>query len=400
METVPITIIGGGAVGCAIAHTLSQSTDRQIAVVERNSGIRAENQSSRNSGVVHSPIHYSRSKMPLKARFCAAGNKLLYDFCQRHNVPCRRTGKLIVATDALEADYLEDVLKIATDNAVSGVRLIDGRAVAEYEPNVKATAALYVPTSGIIDSFEFVNKLFTLASVQGAIFAFGTKVIGIEPSSSGFVVKTETNGKADSFETGLLINASGLYSDEVARMVEPDSPYEMELIKGEAAKFYKTRQNISMRGMSVYPVPRGYWPNGERAEVPFAEYQKLLSEGKVFKSLGVHLTPTFNAPGSREIGETVTIGPSYSAPQNKEDYSQARGTEYYLKMAKPFFPNLERSDITLHQAGIRAKLKGHADFVIERSRAYPQLINLIGIDSPGLTASLAIARYVGGLAKE
>ncbi|GAG58362.1 unnamed protein product [marine sediment metagenome] len=153
--------------------------------------------------------------------------------------------------------------------------------------------------------------------------------------------------------------------------------------------------------MNGYPVPHGYLPSGEKLEVSFKEFQRLFKEGKVIKSVGVHLAPTFNIIENKyEVGETVTIGPAYAGPDGKEDYKHTRHEEYYLNMVKPFFPNLKLEDIGLHQVGLRARLKDYYDFVIEKDSKFPNCVNIIGIDSPGLTASLAIAKYVKELIED
>ena len=150
-----------------------------------------------------------------------------------------------------------------------------------------------------------------------------------------------------------------------------------------------------------FNVHAGYYGNGERANVSFDEFIKLFYQHKVTKSVGVHLTPAFDFEKDKyEIGKTITIGPAYSKPQNKEDYSSTRTEEYFYNMILPFFPNIKLEDIILYQAGIRAKLKDYYDFVIERDKKYTKAINLIGIDSPGLTSSLAIAEYVKSIIKK
>jgi L-2-hydroxyglutarate oxidase LhgO len=402
---VAITIIGGGVVGCAVAYELSQHSDQDIFLIERNAKIRGENQSSRNSGVIHAGIYYPKSRMPLKARFCVEGNRLLYEFCKEHNVSHKNTGKLLVATNPIEEESLVDVLKTAQDNGVPGIKLINGRKAKEYEPNVIATSALYVPTSGIIEATEYVNTLYKLAQGNGVHFVTGNEVINIDSRQAKFQVTTKSlNNATESFETEILINAAGLYSDDISRMVNSDSPYQMDPLRGEAAKFYKTRRaNIAMNGLSVYPAPYGFYnATGEKAEVSFRELEKLVQSGKVTKTIGIHLTPTFDIVGDKyAIGKTVTIGPTSTIGIKKDDYSSnLYPPKYYLESIRRFFPNLKLEDIELHQAGIRAKLKGYSDFIIERNKKQPNFINLVGIDSPGLTSSLAIARYVRELIKK
>jgi L-2-hydroxyglutarate oxidase LhgO len=395
-EKIPITIIGGGVIGCAIAYRLAKTLKEQIVLVERNSQILGENQSSRNSGVVHAGIYYPKDMGPLKARLCIEGNRMLYDFCEEYNIPHKKTGKLVVATDLREEEYLEDVYRIAQDNSVAGIKKIGSKDIRKYEPNIKAVSALHVSTSGIVDASQLISKLYKLAESLGVIFLTGNEVISISIKGEEFTVTVNSKSLTETFKTAILINAAGLYSDDIARMVNPDSPYRMDPIRGEYVKFYKTRRdNILMNGMNVYPVPCGYLQDGRKLEAPFKEFWELFSKGKITKSVGIHLTPTFDIAGGKYIiGRTVTVGPAYTRPDGKEDYNQTRKGQYYLDMVDSFFPNLRLEDISLHQAGIRAKLKDYYDFIIERDKKHPNCINLIGIDSPGLTSSLAIAKYV------
>jgi len=398
-EEVQITIIGGGVVGCAVAYELSRDSGLDIVLVERNRQINGENQSSRNSGVIHSGIYYSQKTGPLKAKLCVEGNKMLYEFCREHNIPHKKTGKLVVAADQLEEEYLEDVCRTALENQVPGVEMIDSRKVSQYEPNISAVSALYVPTAGIIEPTVLVDKLYRLAESCGVIFLVGNEAVGISPEGKGIEVKIRSDTGVEIFKTKILINAAGLYSDDVARMVNPASPYRMDPVGGEWARFYKTkRDDIFMNGLNVYPVPSGYLPDGEKSRVSFKEFKKQLEMGKVHKSTGVHLTPTFEIKDNEYIvGDTVIMGPAYTKPGDREDYSQKRKEKYYLNMVMPFFPNIKLEDIGLHQTGIRAKLKDHYDFVIERDPKYSNVVNLVGMDSPALTASLAIAGYVSDL---
>jgi len=399
-EEIQTTIIGGGVIGCAVAYELSRNSKRDIAVIEKNSQIKGENQSSRNSGVIHAGIYYPKSKGPLKSRLCIEGNRMLYEFCRKHDVPYKKTGKLVIASEPLEEEYLEDVYQIAVENNVPDIEMIDSKRAIQLEPNVKAISALYVPTSGIIEATDLVDKLYRLSEAAGVMFLNGSEAIEVNPENDGFMVKIKSRDEIETFRTINIINASGLYSADLAKMINQDSPYRMDPVKGESAKFYKSsRNNIFMNGLNVYPVPFGYLPDGERLVVSLNEFQKQFSEGKVNKSVGVHLTPTLEMEKNRvKLGDTVTIGPAYSQPEDREDYRPSRGEKYYLDMVKPFFPNLNLDDISLHQTGIRAKLKDHYDFIIEKDKKYPGLINLIGIDSPGLTSSLAIAKYVKELA--
>jgi L-2-hydroxyglutarate oxidase LhgO len=395
-EEIQITIIGGGVIGCAVAYELARDSSLEIVLVERNRQINGENQSSRNSGVIHSGIYYSRKTGPLKAKLCVEGNRLLYQFCREHNIPHKNTGKLVVATDRIEEEYLDDVYKTAVDNRVPGVKMISGRKAAGYEPNVRAVSALYVPTTGIIEPTSLVDRLYRIAESCGVIFLVGNEVVEISPGEKSIKVEIRSDTGAEIFNTRLLVNAAGLYSDDIARLINPASPYSVDPVGGEWARFYKNkREDIFMNGLSVYPVSCGYLPDGEKLKVNFKEFQKQLKLGKVHKSTGVHLTPTLEVKGDKyTVSNTVIVGPAYTRPIDREDYSTKRKENYYLDMVRPFFPDLGLEDLGLHQTGIRAKLKNHYDFVIERDRVFPNVINLIGMDSPALSASLAVAKYV------
>ena len=354
------------------------------------------NSSSRNSGVVHSGIYYPRDFGPLKARLCVEGNGLIYKFCEENDVPCIKTGKLVVATNSLEEQYLEDVLLIGNANGVKGLKVLKKKEIIKFEPNVKGEAAVLVPSSGIIEPTEFVRSLHCLAECAGVIFLPGNEVTSIEPGENGFLLKIQSSSGIEEFRTRILINSAGLYSDKIARLVNPDYRYELDPVKGESAKFYcDRRKEIFINGMNIYPVPFGYQPDGERANVPFKEFKRLFQEHRVNKSVGVHITPTFTIlNGKSRIGNMVTIGPAYSKPLARDDYTSSRSLEYFYSMVNPFFPNLKIDDISYHQVGIRAKPKEYYDFIIERDSRFPGCINLVGIDSPGLTSSLAIAKHV------
>lgn len=397
-EKVDITIIGAGVIGCAVAHRIASEYTglKDIVVIERNSQINGENQSSRNSGVIHAGVYYPSDVGPLKAKLCVEGNRMLYEFCKSHNIPHKMCGKLLIANDALEEEYLYDVYRIASENNVPDLEIIDQKDIEALEPNVHGVKALYVPTSGVVESTSLVNKLYELSEEKEVMFLVGNRVTKIKPHNSGFEVTIESANDREVFQTETLINSAGLYADEIAMLVNPDCPYRMDPVKGESASFYKSaRDDISMNGLNIYPVPFGYLPDGERLYVGFREFKKLFDEGKVIKSVGVHLTPTFELSGDGYvIGDTVTIGPAYSTPENREDYMATKEPAYYHSMINPFFPNIGLEDINLHQAGIRAKLADHYDFVIERDPVHKNLINLIGMDSPGLTSSLAIADHI------
>ncbi len=380
-DRIGVTIIGAGVVGAAVARELSRAGE-EVVVLEKNPGVtRGENQSSRNSGVIHAGLYYDAETRPLKAELCVRGNELLYGFCENHSVPAKKTGKLVVAVEESERPVLKKYLERARRNGVPA-SMVTASEIREMEPGVRATAGLLLPTSGVVDAAALVHVLYARASAHGAQFVTETEVIGIHPDGDGFEVRVRyRDGAEEGFPAERLINCAGLYSDDVARMVDPSSPFRVDPVRGEAMKFYQTkRPELRLRGMNVYPTPR-----------------QVKTDRGVYFTVGVHLTPTLeaNPAGEVAIGPMVTVGPLNRQAGGKEDYGgQYRPRGEFFKQAAPFFPGLLEEDLEPHQAGVQARLEGCRDWVIEFNKKAPRCLDLLGIDSPGLTGALAIARYV------
>jgi L-2-hydroxyglutarate oxidase LhgO len=378
---IPIAIIGGGVVGCAVARELSRRY-KGIFLFEKNPGItKGENQSSRNSGVIHSGIYYDQKTRPEKASLCVEGNRLLYEFCNYYQVPVLKTGKLIVATTGEEERILDLYLNRAKENGVSGVKKIPGQKVSELEPNVKAQSALIVPGAGIVEPTSLVYRLHTLAHQAGVQFMMETKVMELYGGPDSLRVTLQyRDGATDHIRARAVINAAGVDADQVARLLNPNSPYELDPVRGESYKFYgHRRQELKLAEKNIYPTPESV----------------ITPQGHHF-TVGIHLTPTFedlSYPSS--LGSTITVGPRLVPVEDRTawagDWSPARP---FAEKVQSFFPGLRENDLIWHQAGLQARLKGYSDFVIHADPQYPNFINLVGIDSPGLTASLAIARRV------
>lgn len=381
---INIAIIGGGIVGCCVALELAK-TRHDIYVFEKNPGItRGENQSSRNSGVLHAGIFYEQDIRPLKARLCVEGNRLWCDFAKRHRLPCRQNGKLLVAMDEAESRTLDRYLQLAQANRVPDVRKIDSREVQRLEPNVRAHSALRVPTSGIIYPSALLQQVYASASNRGVNFMSETRVVGLELSNHQILVSIRyRDGKEDQFGAKTVINSAGVHAVDIARMTDPQIPIKPAFIRGDSFKFYRTRRSeLFLGGMNVYPTPI-------IVDTPTGQHH----------TLGVHLTPTFDMhAGEMIVGDTVTVGPKLIAVSDIEDYNRTPvpPPEVFLK-DMGYFPGLTIADLEFHQSGIQARLDGHHDFYIEPDRNTDRLIHLLGIDSPGLTAAPAIAKHVAGM---
>ena len=398
-----ITIVGGGVVGLSIAYELSNIFDGEINLLEKNETIAGDNQSTRNSGVIHSGIYYDKKIVPKKAEFCVQGNRLLYEFCNRYKVAHKKVGKLVVATNDNEIEYLKDTLRIARANNVPGIRMVNRDFVKTREPNVDCVAALYCPSSGVIDPVAYIKKLHGLIRKNKAKVFKKNKVTDILCSGHGFKVKIQSKNHCESFDTDIIINSAGLNSDIIAGLVNPENPYEIIPLKGEAVKFLKTQNSkLFTSGMNIYPTPHGiYVEKGGKAELPFSEFNELYQKGVIKKSLGVHLTPLVLKGKQREftLSEEITIGPALSANCGKNEYEHTYDKNYYVESVKSFFPNILEDHLEFYQTGILAMSKGHPDFIIENDPIHWNFINLMGIDSPGLTSSLAIGKYVCEIVK-
>jgi L-2-hydroxyglutarate oxidase LhgO len=384
---IPIAIVGGGVVGCAVAWELSK-TREGVFLFEKNPGITTgENQSTRNSGVIHSGIYYDQKTRPLKAALCVEGNRMLYGFCELYRVPALKTGKLVVAVNRKEEEVLDGYLEQGRENLVPGLEKLSGQKATEMEANIKAVSALLVPSAGIIDPVSLVYRLQTLASRNGVQFLTGTKVTDL--GADGHSIRLDIqypDGKGEQVSAKVVINAAGIDADRLARRLNPRSPFELDPVRGESYKFYgHKRSELRLGGMNVYPAPTAV----------------VTRHGRHF-TVGVHLTPTFESLDyPPTLGSTVTVGPKLVPAEDREPSGEPTvGPGVFVESVRPSFAGLRENDLMWHQSGLQARLKGHPDFVLIQDDIRPGLIHLLGIDSPGLTASLAIARRVGNMVKE
>jgi L-2-hydroxyglutarate oxidase LhgO len=364
MDRVDCVVIGAGVIGLAVARRLAQA-GREVIVLEAAEGIGTVT-SSRNSEVIHAGIYYRAGS--LMARMCVSGKQALYRYCDEHGVPYRNSGKLIVATTPKETEKLQSIRAHAEANGVLDMQLLSGEAARALEPALNCDAALLSPSTGIIDSHAYMLALRGDAEAAGAAFAFHTPLLRAKAAAGR--IEIEAGGEAPmTLECDLLVNAAGLGAPAVARGIE---------------------------GMPLELIPCAYLAKGNyfscSARAPFS---RLIYPVPEPGGLGVHLT--LDMAGQARFGPDVEWVESI-------DYAvdPARADRFYPAIRK-YWPGLPDGALMPSYSGIRPKIVPPAvatqDFLIQgpRDHGVTGLINLFGIESPGLTSSLAVADYVSKL---
>jgi L-2-hydroxyglutarate oxidase LhgO len=342
-------------------------------VVERNPSFGQET-SSRNSEVIHAGIYYPAGS--LKARLCVQGREMLYRRLASTRIPHRRCGKLLVATDQEEAGQLEAILSKAEANRVDDLERISSARARAMEPQVKAVAALFSPSTGIIDSHRLMRHLLSQARRNGSEVVYRTSVERIAPRSAGGfdLVVRYPDGQTDRFHSRRVVNCAGLGADRLAASAGIDIDahgYRQHFWKGE---YFGCQAPQGFIRRLIYPVPLPH-------------------------SVGLGIHATIDLVGRIKFGPNATY-----LPGGDLDYGVDPGQrDSFYRAAVRYLPALRPDWLQPEMAGIRPKLQkpgdGVRDFVIseERDKGLAGLVNCIGIESPGLTSCLAIAEYVAGL---
>ncbi len=351
-----IAVVGAGVIGLACAATLARR-GHSVIVLESADGVGRET-TARNSEVIHAGIYYPPGS--LKAALCVQGRQLLYQRCRLHGIGHRRTGKLIVATAEDEVERLENIASNARSNGAGAIEIFDAAKVRALEPRVQAFAAVWSPETGIVDSHGLTLSYQAELEAHGGSIAFRTSVVAAQTTHAGWKLETQDGTE---LETSHVINAAGLHGAEVARLA--GLQYTMHYCKGDyfsvAPSLGKLTEHL------VYPVP-------------------------VQAGLGIHIT--------MDLGGRYRLGPDTEYIDELHYQVDPDKAERFAAAARRYLPEIKASDLAPDFAGIRPKLQGpdqgFHDFVIaeESSNGAPGWINLLGIESPGLTASEAIAMRV------
>jgi L-2-hydroxyglutarate oxidase LhgO len=359
-ERLDCVVIGAGVVGLAVARQLAQQ-GRQVVVLEAESSV-AMHTSSRNSEVIHAGIYYPEGS--LKARLCVEGRQQLYDYCAQRRVPHRRIGKLILACDETETGYLQNYVTRASANGVTDLQFLSSAEVFDLEPAVRCVGALLSPSTGIIDSHAFVMALRADLEAAGGIIVFRSRIVQVNVAADTFELRLQDADETVSCST--LVNAAGLWAPELA---------------------------AKMQGFPAERAPRSHLAKGHyftlRGPSPFARLVYPVAGGG---GLGVHVTLDMN--GVARFGPDV-------AWIDTVDYSFDESRKpAFAEAIRRYYPGLQADRLTPGYTGIRPKISSPtepaADFLVQGPDAHgiPGLVNLFGIESPGLTSALPLAVMV------
>lgn len=364
MDNVDCIVAGAGVVGLAIARRLAR-TGMEVVILEREDA-HGTGTSSRNSEVIHAGIYYESGS--LKARLCVRGRQMLYAYAAEQAVPHRRCGKLIVAISPDQHAALDAIITRAKAAGVTDLRRLTAQEAQEMEPQLHCTAALFSPSTGIVDSHGLMLSLLGDAEAAGAILSLGSLVTGVEVTTGGFIVTTEDRHGGGQFvlASRLFINAAGLHASELAAAIRGLSPRHVPPTRFARGNYFAVSGRPSFSHL-IYPVPES-------------------------GGLGVHLT--LDLAGGMRFGPDVDWIDSINHRVNP-----ARRDHFQTEIRK-YWPALPADALAPTYCGIRPKLSGPgqhaADFRIDGPELHnvPGLINLFGIESPGLTSCLAIAEEV------
>jgi len=374
MEKIDIAVIGAGIVGLAIAAEVSNG-EKSVFALEKEDTF-GKHTSSRNSEVIHAGIYYKPAS--LKANLCIEGNALIYEICEKNNIPYKKISKIIVASTESQISDLYRLYKNAKDSGVSELEMVNNVQIAKMEPNIEADAGIFSAQTGIFDTHLFMKYLSAKATQNKAQISYNSEVVEIKKTNQGYEITVlDSDNQRFSFISQVVINCAGLFADKVAAMVGIDiktQGYELKFCKGQY--FRVSGKSAKLVSRLVYPVPR---PKGH--------------------SLGIH--------AGIDLAQNLRFGPDENyIDGNVIDYDvkESAKDEFFESVSK-YLPAVKLEDFYPDTAGIRPKLQGpdddFRDFVIKEEKELgPEgFINLIGIESPGLTAAPAIAKMVKGMIK-
>lgn len=388
-----IVFIGGGIVGLSSAYKLLEKVETELILLEAEDSL-AKHQTGNNSGVIHSGIYYKPGS--LKAKNCALGREMLYDFCKQHEIPHERCGKIIVATNQREVQTLQMLEERGRQNGLTEIRRLSKDEIKEYEPYTEGLEAIYVPYTGIVDYPAVCKKLAELVSQNDGQIKLNSRVVNIKSSSSKLIIQTNS----DEYECDYLVNCAGLYSDKIAILSGLNPDVKIIPFRGEYYKLKKEKEYLVKN--LIYPVPDPRFP-----------------------FLGVHFTRMIN--GGVECGPNAVLALkregykksdidvsqildmlSYSGfwkmakkyyKMGFEEFRRSFSKKLFVESLQKLIPSIQEEDLVEGGAGVRAQALDRSgnlidDFKIIQTK---NMIHVLNAPSPAATASLSIGDTISNM---
>jgi len=362
MEKADCVVVGAGVIGLAVARALALA-GREVLVLEAHDCIGSEI-SSRNSEVIHAGIYYPAGS--LKAKFCVQGRKQLYNYCEEHHVPFKRCGKLIIATDEQQQSNLQPMLEKARNNGVDDIVCLDKNEMQRREPQVKCVSALWSPSTGLIDSHGYMLALQADLENAGGIIIFNTRVTAGSGTNRSPELAVTSSGSSFRLTANTVVNCAGLGGDKLAHAIDGIKRQTLPVYHYAKGNYF-TYSGKSPFTSLIYPLPNEY-------------------------GLGIHAT--------HDMAGNLRFGPDVEWIDEIDYEVDPRRSGMFYEAIRSYWPDLMDKTLLPAYAGIRPKLNRlgspAADFAIqdETEHGVAGLINLFGIESPGLTSSLALADHV------
>ena len=359
-----IAIIGAGVIGLAIARSLSEA-GKEVLILEELSEF-GQITSSRNSGVIHAGIYYPEKS--LKAQMCVEGNILLYDYCRKYSIPFRNTEKILIASSDDQIKIIDDIKIQAEKNGVQNIEKISKSKVTKLEPLIKCEEALQVKSSGIIDAISYMNSLEGQIKDSKGMIAYNSKVDKINYDGKYFTLEIfDKENNLTKINCKTLINSAGLFASQVSNKIQELQKEFIPKTFFAKGNYFSLGKDLGIRHL-IYPIPEGF-------------------------GLGIHLT--------LELDNTIKFGPDVEWVEDNDNYQvNTDRKNLFVKEILKYLPSLNSNLLKPSYSGIRPimnkKDKSMRDFIIDtyENHKIPGLINLYGIESPGLTSSLSLAKHI------
>ena len=362
INKVDIIVIGAGVIGLAIAKNFAQQK-KDVIVIEKENNFGSVT-STRNSGVIHAGIYYDAGS--IKAKFCAKGNRALYDYCQKKSIPHLNVGKFVVATSKDEIEKLESIYNKAKINEVEGISRVSKEYVNNQEPLINCYEALEVKSTGIVDQQALMRAYVGDLEDNGGMIAYNNEINSIDYKENGYKIKF-SDGTI--IFTNSIVNSAGLSADKIAKLIEGFEVSKIPKIYYAKGNYFETNRKLGVKHL-IYPIPTE-------------------------ASLGLHL--------GLDISMQMRFGPDVEWVNNLDYTVDPNRVNLFYDDIIKYLPDIRKEDLIPGYSGIRPKLKnqgeGKSDFLIQTSKehGFKNLVNLFGMESPGLTSSLVIADYVSSL---